>query len=143
QRMTVYCYGPLSVEASGALRGEYADFRSWAPADLALTAFGGPLTLTSFSYLFTPEGGDIRCRAAGDVQLSGGCQAENFGDGTLEMTAFGGDLKLVGGNSLRNGVGPLSLSASGSLSMDTSATVSATHGDVTLRAFGGAVTCAG
>ena len=140
--------GPVTVEASGAVRTSSGFFNVTA-SDVRLTAFGGPLEMTG-TYVTTYPGGGVRGRAAAGVGLHDGARLwVQEGDGSLEVTAFGGDLRtdLPGEPGLVNavlhdGTGPTSLTASGAMHLggSTSARVQA---DLTLRAFGGALASSG
>jgi hypothetical protein len=146
---SVLAQGPLTVEASGAVRTSNSYFHLYE-GDARITAFGGPVDLSGPGYVRTFAGGSLLCRAATSVGLHDGMELSvQEGDGTLEVTAFGGDVRfenLAGPGALNQvsnlGTGPSSLTASGAILLDDRATAQA-QGDLTLRALGGDVTCSG
>lgn len=145
--------GPLAVEASGAVKLARALLRARGGDDVSITAFGGDATLTDGGYAYAYDGADLRIRASGGVFLEDGVIAlVNDGAGTLELTAFGGDVRLrpssaapqgqaSGASTRHQGTGPTVVTASGGIASD-GILASFAGGDVTVRALGGDVVLA-
>jgi hypothetical protein len=136
--------GPVVLEASGSVRLPRGFCHSHA-GDALLTAFGGEVRISDGGYVYAYENSSARLRASGHVFLVDGAFAEVVdGSGTLETSAFGGDVVLqpvlYGASQasiFHQGTGPTLITAAGNVISDGGFV--SNGGDLTVRALGGNV----